>query len=443
MGEFGGGRELILTHTNAGVDALRARLNRLGVPAPRFAIDTIAGWSLRLAASFPETSGLKNPQPRTNDDYRRVYPAAAELLKHSGVRQIVLASYSGVYVDEYQDCTTDQHEVVRGLSDILPCRIVGDSLQGIFGFGNNQLVDWDDHVLGVFEETPGPNTPWRWSESNPGLGEWINDYVRPQLLACERIDLTTAPSGVEWLEISSPGQGQVNQLAACRRRAENHAHTIVAIHALPTQCHAIARRLNGQFSCIEALDSRALYNAAHQIETTTGLARGARVIDFAAECMTTVSTELRTIRDGLAAGREPRVRKHAQQLRALISLHDDQWINRLSDALLAISEMPGATTFRREAWRDMQRAAASLAAADAASLVDALWLIRNRSRRWGRVLPRCAMGTTLLVKGLEFDHAVLLDADALNAKNLYVALTRGSRSVTILSRSRVIAPKSI
>jgi hypothetical protein len=44
------------------------------------------------------------------------------------------------------------------------------------------------------------------------------------------------------------------------------------------------------------------------------------------------------------------------------------------------------------------------------------------------------VGTTLLVKGLEFDHAVVLDADALDAKNLYVALTRGARSLTVVSR---------
>jgi DNA helicase-2/ATP-dependent DNA helicase PcrA len=58
-------------------------------------------------------------------------------------------------------------------------------------------------------------------------------------------------------------------------------------------------------------------------------------------------------------------------------------------------------------------------------------------------MPRCAVGTTLLVKGLEFHHAVILDADALDTKNLYVALTRGSKSLTIVSRSRVIQPRDM
>jgi ATP-dependent exoDNAse (exonuclease V) beta subunit len=47
---------------------------------------------------------------------------------------------------------------------------------------------------------------------------------------------------------------------------------------------------------------------------------------------------------------------------------------------------------------------------------------------------------TLLVKGLEYDHVLLPDiADFDDAKNLYVALTRGSKSLTVLSKDRYIA----
>ena len=59
---------LILTHTNAGVAALRARLQDMGVPRRAFRITTIDGWAMRLIGTFPERSGhpagtldLKNP----------------------------------------------------------------------------------------------------------------------------------------------------------------------------------------------------------------------------------------------------------------------------------------------------------------------------------------------------------------------------------------------
>lgn len=47
------GRALILTHTHAGVHAIRSRIKRLGIPHTRVAVDTIAGWCMRYAHAFP------------------------------------------------------------------------------------------------------------------------------------------------------------------------------------------------------------------------------------------------------------------------------------------------------------------------------------------------------------------------------------------------------
>ena len=52
---------LVLTHTNAGVAALRARLRRAGVPNSAYRVSTIDGFSMRLIAKFPARSG-HNPQ---------------------------------------------------------------------------------------------------------------------------------------------------------------------------------------------------------------------------------------------------------------------------------------------------------------------------------------------------------------------------------------------
>jgi DNA helicase-2/ATP-dependent DNA helicase PcrA len=43
---------LVLTHTNAGVAALRGRLDAFGVPATRYRLATLDGWAMRLAATF-------------------------------------------------------------------------------------------------------------------------------------------------------------------------------------------------------------------------------------------------------------------------------------------------------------------------------------------------------------------------------------------------------
>ena len=48
------------------------------------------------------------------------------------------------------------------------------------------------------------------------------------------------------------------------------------------------------------------------------------------------------------------------------------------------------------------------------------------------------MGSTLLLKGLEAEVAVVLDAGNLDARNLYVAITRGSKKLIVCSESPVL-----
>ena len=64
---------LVLTHTNAGVAALRMRLDREGVPASRYRLYTIDGWAIRLVKTFPNRSGI-DPTALLLHDRKRDYP---------------------------------------------------------------------------------------------------------------------------------------------------------------------------------------------------------------------------------------------------------------------------------------------------------------------------------------------------------------------------------
>src|SRR5262245_41865349 len=110
----GGKPVLILTHTNAGVVALRARLDKAGVSPASYRLSTIDGWAMRLVSTFPSRSGLnadvlKLTNPRTG--YPAIRRAAAVLLKEGHISDIVAASYARLLVDEYQDCSKFQHAV--------------------------------------------------------------------------------------------------------------------------------------------------------------------------------------------------------------------------------------------------------------------------------------------------------------------------------------------
>jgi DNA helicase-2/ATP-dependent DNA helicase PcrA len=74
------------------------------------------------------------------------------------------------------------------------------------------------------------------------------------------------------------------------------------------------------------------------------------------------------------------------------------------------------------------------------SFHEATIRIREQGRVLGRALPRRAVGSTLLLKGLESEVAVVLDADSLNARNLYVAMTRGSKRLIVCARKPVLKP---
>ena len=65
---------------------------------------------------------------------------------------------------------------------------------------------------------------------------------------------------------------------------------------------------------------------------------------------------------------------------------------------------------------------------------------REQSRVLGRPPPQRAVGSTLLLKGLEAEVVVILDAGSLNSRNLYVAMTRGSKRLMACAHNAVLKP---
>lgn len=68
-------------------------------------------------------------------------------------------------------------------------------------------------------------------------------------------------------------------------------------------------------------------------------------------------------------------------------------------------------------------------------LIDACLQVREQNRAQGRMLPHRAVGSTLLLKGLEAEIVVILNAEELDSRNLYVAMSRGSKQVIFCSTS--------
>jgi len=419
-------RQLVLTHTHAGVGALRNRMRTYGVPKARARIETIAGFALRIACAYPATSGFDVQRPR-DAQWADVYAAATRVLSTRVGREILAASYDGAFVDEYQDCITSQHALVLALTNVLPVRILGDPLQGIFDFKGQQLVDWDD-IDTDFERLPDLATPWRWKDKNPDLGEWLLS-IRPCLLSGTRPNFNTGPVDVR-------AYSEAAQVLACGQRIDDTS--AVAIRKWPRDAHNVASKLGGNFTSMEEMESKDLLAHARAIGSSNGPERALRVIDFSKMCVTQVGKHLKTSEDRFKAGQMPTAKSGAGNQLAVESLRrvaTDDAPAAVSGALAAIKNLPGSKTFRSELLSEMQKTTRLAASMPNVPWDDVAWEVRDRARRDGRTLERRLVSRTLLIKGLEFDHAIVLNADELDVKNLYVALTRGSKSLTVLTSS--------
>jgi len=154
------GRQLVLTHTFAGVNSIKTKMTALGVPSSMYQVDTIASWSLRLCLAYPKTSGWVTDNP-TDEQWNQLYVSCSALLVKSFIRRTVASTYAGVYVDEYQDCSDLQHSLVCALAEFLPCRVLGDPMQAIFDFDGSKPVDWEASIYPTFECLGELNIPWR------------------------------------------------------------------------------------------------------------------------------------------------------------------------------------------------------------------------------------------------------------------------------------------
>jgi DNA helicase-2/ATP-dependent DNA helicase PcrA len=439
-------RQLVLTHTYAGVNALRRKARQLRVPDGACRVDTIASWALRLCLSYSETSRWSSNRPG-RDQWPELYRACADLLDCGFIRRIIRASYDGMYIDEYQDCSPVQHTLVLKLARDLPCRILGDPLQGIFDFDGNP-IDWNRDVAQSFEFLGALDTPHRWNLAGaPSLGQWLGG-IRAALENGDAINLAhELPDQVTVRIASDDGANLlIAQGNTCRRFRCDRGDSVIAIHKghppYKGKCHSLAKRLGGRFVSIEEIEGKDLFSFLAKIQgARNDEARLKHACAFAETAMTGVRASLPA---GTARGEHVDIRNDTRN--PGIARAGNTYLSRPTSGNLAtfLETVKGVHDVRLARADLFNRAVGVL---KKHSLVPHLTLaeaaekyqtqFRHRGRPVGR---RRLIGTTLLVKGLEFHHGIVLDASSLSRKELYVAFTRGAKSLTIISTSSTLNP---
>lgn len=423
-----GGCQLVLTHTHAGVGALRSRLQHLGVPRAAYNVSTLDGFALRFTRHFPILAGTTIVEP-DGDEWEEVRVGAGRVLRSRHVRRVLQQSYSGLYVDEYQDCSSSQHGLVLRLAEEMPTRIVGDPLQGIFEFSG--IVDWKREVAVEFPRLSVAEIPWRWLAANPALGERLA-RIRRALVEGSAFELANG-AGLQWLPMSPE-----NQITACLTSTKTPGE-VVAVHKWPGQCHKLAKKLKGLFSSMEELAGKHLLRTARAVDAAEGATIAVELLEFARSCMTKLPSGVKRTAEAFQEGKRAQTRatrRHREVYLALNRMADEPSPRSMLAGMDALETLPEPFIHRRECWNEMKRALRILdSEARVTTLEEAVLQVRDRTRRLGRRTERRTISRTLLVKGLEYDHAVVLDADLLkDPRELYVALTRGRRAVTVLSK---------
>lgn len=430
---------LILTHTNAGVVALRGRLDRAGVRPRAYRLSTIDGWAMRLIGTFPMRSAheariLQLEHPRA--DYLKIRVAAARLLKAGHVSDIIAATYARLIVDEYQDSSIRQHYIVAFAAETLPTCVLGDPMQAIFGFGGDSLARWEEDVCSRFPLVGELDTPWRWINSKAEeLGRWLLE-VRERLTHDEPVDLSTAPPAVSWVELDGT-HDHPRRLTAGLVRApgDNGCVLIIGDSTNPDAQRKFASQTPGAIT-VEAVDLTDLVSFARDFNLAADDALES-LTEFAQRIMTKVgAADLVRRARSLAQGTARKPPSEVEQA-ALVFLRDPS-LGAAVDLLVEIGKQPGTRSHRPAVMRACIKALQLCDTSDGLTLHDAAIRMREQNRLLGRPLPRRAVGSTLLMKGLEADVGVILNADGLDARNLYVAMTRGSRALVVCSRTPLL-----
>lgn len=433
---------LVLTHTTAGVSALQTRLAKHNVPKKNYRIATIAGWAISVVLKFPQISGI-NRSYLGQPDYPLFHSATAQLLANGHINDILKASYSRVFVDEYQDCSIRQHSLVTALSTILPTTVFGDPMQSIFGFGDDPLPSWEQVVIPQFPIIGTLSTPWRWNNvGRPELGSWILS-AREILSAGSPLNITNGGPNISWISLTGRHQddfdAQVKYQYQLRTSIPDTETILIIGNPIAAKSrHKFAQMTNG-IGVVEPVDMKDITGFFTWIDKFSSEMILSKALDTATDVMTGVGKSTLIKRAGSINSGRNRSPATELELSAVEVLNDPS--SRNLHTLFTKLKLSDKTKVYRQSALSLIIDSLQIAKTGTITPVEAVISVLEKRRHSGdKRVPNRAIGSTLLLKGLEADHVIILDGNCnkMDARNLYVAISRGAKSVTIFAKSPIV-----
>lgn len=463
-------RQLILTHTHAGVASIKEKIKKSSIASNRYNVETISSFAQKYVNAF--YVGTDTPNQENSREYHPfIIDKAAIIFKSNVIKNVIKATYAGLFVDEYQDCTKSQHEMIIALSESLRTHILGDPLQGIFNF-NGDLVDFDTDLSG-FERLPNLSTPHRWhqDDNNDNLGEKLKE-IRSLIEQEAVIDFSSIDiEGLYIINVSpddlrNPGSEYRKCLNKLILNPDNNPDFDSLLVIVPEYEQV---KNNGQkvpkggindraqirvqidysksLTLLEAIDDRSFYSLAKKIDSLNSIIERARkpIKKIKEDVLKKIfnKSELNNWfnENDIKNKRNDADKITADKLRKVI----DPFISNPSaenmNSIILELKNNLKIKYKRDGLLYAILKTLKQAALEETSVYEAMKNHRNVIRRSGRKITGKCIGTTLLTKGLEFDTVAILDADKINCpKHLYVALTRCCKNLIVFSSQNTLSP---
>lgn len=454
---------LILTHTHAGVASLREKMMSRNINARNYVLTTIHAFCQSLVLAYvKDYTTIPSRENNPSEFYKYLCTKAIELIRLKVVSSTIKSSYSGVIVDEYQDCNVDQHNFALELSQIIPLRAFGDPLQCIFDF-KDKCVDFNTDFKD-FELFKFLDKPWRWINSG-------NVLLGTKILKCrERLEnrisndfrLIDDPQSsfrvITDFDVNSPQYLQ--DIGRFIRGIVSDSLLIIipsiikykgkkgiasAFCKIEHRAEFRSRMgLTHGFSLLESIDDKDFYGISRMFDdffkqkyTTVE----SYVIE-ACKMMATMTLGVTNIKEYINIDNGKFIKKKDEgkskirtQLIALFNLaftHGErQDFTKIAKYIHYTLKAP---IKRPELYFDLLSSID--ASTETKSILDCMIERRNTLRSQGRKVKGKAIGTTLLTKGLEFDTVVVFQADMIeDRRNFYVAISRASKNLYLITSS--------
>lgn len=457
--------QLVLTHTHAGIASLRKKFRAKYVPTSRYELETITGFAQRYVLAYKGNSAL----PDENDSryFEQAVSKCKDLLCSHLVQTVVTNTYAGVFVDEYQDCTTVQHEMIMLLANELPLHILGDPLQGIFSFDRQQLVDFN-RDLSSFNQYDFLKTPWRWRNTNPCLGTAIFN-MRQQLLQGVEVTLRANTNAQIFVEQYSKTHGEYDidynrWLRGVLNKHDSDSLLIICPSYRDLTKYGQERLrgdlsdrislkstidFNNRFHIIDAIDSPVYYSVAKaldkyigQILTNRKIKKLDRLVDILDSLHITKTSINKWIKGNRIISKKSQNAEKGKELERLFQafeVHPN--VETLFQVIDYVTGLPDVKCHHKEVLYAVKSCVTIIRNNDL-SVFDAMKTYKSRIRHQGRTIEGRCIGTTLLTKGLEFNTVIIMNAHKFSdAKNFYVAISRACKRLVFVTDSPTVSFK--